>query len=130
MKKKPIEIRKGGNVRVKIYVGSKTKNGRTYDEYKVCDYFTVPGKRRFESFASEAEARERANEIASAMPPTKSWTSTRTFSRAGSVTMCRSRCLPPVVALSREFRSSIVRRTRMAGAVSDGIWIWEASSAR
>ena len=67
MKTKPIEIRRGGNVRVKIYVNSKSKNGRTYDEYKVCDYFTVPGKRRLESFACEAEARERANEIADAI---------------------------------------------------------------
>jgi integrase len=64
MKTKPIEIRKGGNVRVKIYVGSTIKNGQRYPEYKVCDYFTFPGQRKFWAFADEAEARKKANEIA------------------------------------------------------------------
>jgi len=64
MKTNYIEVRKGGNVRVKIYATTTTKNGHTYTEYKVCDYFTVPGKRKFWGFADEADARQKATEIA------------------------------------------------------------------
>ena len=64
MKTKSFEIRKGGNVRVKVYVSSRTKNGQTYPEYKVCDYHAFPGKRKFWTFANEADAREKAGRIA------------------------------------------------------------------
>jgi hypothetical protein len=64
MNAKTIEIRKGGNVRVKIYVSTATKNGHHYTEYKVCDYFTTPGKRKLWGFADEGEARKKAAEIA------------------------------------------------------------------
>ncbi len=64
MKATCIEVKKGGNVRVKIYVTTTRKNGRAYAEYKVCDYFAFPGKRKLWAFAKENEAREKANEIA------------------------------------------------------------------
>src|SRR5208283_63873 len=64
MKTKNIEVRKGGNVRVKIYVTTRTKNNRPYTEYKVCDYHTNPRKRILQTFATEAEARQWATELA------------------------------------------------------------------
>jgi len=64
MKTTCIEVKKGGNVRVKIYVTTRTKNGQAYAEYKVADYFTFPGKRKLWAFAKEDDAREKANEIA------------------------------------------------------------------
>jgi integrase len=64
MKAKYIEVRKGGNVRVKIYVTTTRKNGQAYTEYKVCDYITIPGKRKFWAFAEAADARQKANELA------------------------------------------------------------------
>ena len=64
MKTKHIEVRKGGNVRVKIYVTTTKKNDHTYTEYKVCDYITIPGKRKLWTFAEETDARQKANELA------------------------------------------------------------------
>ncbi|MGO8837583.1 MAG: hypothetical protein ACLQAH_05355 [Limisphaerales bacterium] len=64
MKTKYIEVKKGGNVRVKIYVTTRIKNNRPYTEYKVCDYLTNPRKRTLRTFATEAEARHWAAELA------------------------------------------------------------------
>ena len=67
MNTKSFEVRKGGNVRVKVYASTVPKNGKDYTEYKASDYFTVPGKRKLWTFTDEADARKRASEIAEAI---------------------------------------------------------------
>jgi len=64
MKTKHIEVRKGGNVRVRIYIITRRKNGQAYTEYKVVDYFSTPPKRKLWAFAEETEARQKATELA------------------------------------------------------------------
>ena len=58
---KPIAV-KVGNVTVKIYRSNRTKAGKSYTQFDVSDY--TSGRRKFISFADEAEARRKANEIA------------------------------------------------------------------
>lgn len=58
---KPIVI-KVGNVQVKVYRSQRSKNGNNYEQFDVADYSS--GQRRFISFASERDARDKATEIA------------------------------------------------------------------
>jgi len=63
MKSRTIEIKRG-NVVVKIYVVPRIKRGRRYTEYKVADKST--GTRMLLTFGDEADARNKAAEIAEA----------------------------------------------------------------
>jgi integrase len=58
---KPIVI-KVGNVQVKVYRSTRTKNSARYEQFDVADYST--GKRRFVTYPQERDAREKATEIA------------------------------------------------------------------
>lgn len=61
MKSKIIKVKRGNAV-IKIYVISRDKNGRQYAEYKVAD--KSGGTRRLLTFGKEADARQKAAEIA------------------------------------------------------------------
>ncbi len=60
-RRKPIVVR-AGNAQVRIYTRTQTKASGEYRVFEVADY--SGGKRKLLSFADEAEARTRANEIA------------------------------------------------------------------
>src|SRR2546429_4486230 len=57
----PVKVRKG-NTTLTIYYRTSTKNGKAYDEFKLV-YRDADGKRRFESFADYADARNRADAV-------------------------------------------------------------------
>ena len=57
----PVKVRKG-NTTLTIYRTASTKNGKTYDEFKLV-YYDAEGKRRFESFSDFGDARTRADNV-------------------------------------------------------------------
>src|SRR5438046_200245 len=57
----PVEIKKG-NVTLKIYKTTNTKQGKSYDEFKLV-YYDGEGKRRFQSFSDYADAVARARDV-------------------------------------------------------------------